>query len=193
MVRIRDCETLDLLPYTFKTPHYQAFSRAAAKVRAMCYDAMASVLFWGDINNAAPDLLDVMAAELDSVFYSSDMTTEQKRAIVAATFEYNSKIGTASNMTALLTAAFGTGEVEEWFEYGGAPYHFRLAVLSSPKSAISPTGYKLLENRLDAIKPKRAKLDGVIFKRMMQNNVYVGIGVIKSYKKSVIPAGNLPD
>ncbi|MGN0108151.1 MAG: hypothetical protein ACI4A5_10715, partial [Hominilimicola sp.] len=61
MIKIRDCEILDLLPYTFKTPRRQALSRAFLKVRAKCYDTMSSVLFWGDIENANPALLDAMA------------------------------------------------------------------------------------------------------------------------------------
>lgn len=193
MIKIRDCEILDLLPYTFKTPRRQALSKAFLKVRAKCYDTMSSVLFWGDIENANPALLDAMAAELDCAFYSSDMPVEQKRSIIASTFEYNSRIGTVSSITALLAAAFGNGKVEEWYDYGGDPYYFRLTVSSAPNLSVSKTGYKLLESRLDKVKPKRAKLEGITFKRLIQNNIYVGIGVVKTYKKFTIPAGQLPD
>lgn len=112
MIKIRDCEILDILPYTFKTPRRQALSKALLKVRTQCYDTMSSVLFWGDIENADPALLDAMAAELDCAFYSSDMSVEQKRSVIAATFEYNSKIGTVSSITALLAAAFGKANGE---------------------------------------------------------------------------------
>lgn len=74
MIKIRDCEIMDILPYTFKTPRWQALSKAFLKVRAMCYDTMSSVLFWGDIENADPALLDAMAAELSAPFYSMDMS-----------------------------------------------------------------------------------------------------------------------
>lgn len=193
MIKIRDCEILDLLPYTFKTPRRQALSRALMKVRALCYDIMSSVLFWGDIENASPALLDAMAAELDCAFYSNDMPVEQKRSIIAATYEYNSRIGTVSSLTALLAAAFGNGSVEEWYEYGGEPYYFRLKVSSAAEYAISKTGYKLFESTLDKVKPKRAKLEATVFSREIKCDVGFGAAVIKTYKKFTVPAGQTPD
>lgn len=188
MIHIRDVEILDILPYTFKKPEYTAMSRAMSSLHKMLYDKMSSVLFWADIENAAPDLLDLMAAELDAPFYSSDMTTERKRASIAASYKYNQTIGTVSSVEGLLSAAFGTGKVSEWFEYGGEDFYFKLEIKSEPPLLITKSGYKLLKKRLDQVKPKRAKLEETVFTRLVENNLYIGMEYIKTYKAFSVPA-----
>lgn len=182
MIKIRDCEILDLLPYTFKTPRRQALSKALAKVRAKCYDTMAAVLFWGDIENASPVVLDAMAAELDAPFYSNDMPIERKRSIIAATFEYNSRIGTVSSITALLAAAFGGGKVSEWYEYDGKPYHFKAEITRNDDTSTNYNNYEYFLKTLEKVKNKRSKLEGIIINENLKGNLYFG-GVVARTKR----------
>ncbi|NDO20213.1 hypothetical protein FMM68_11200 [Lachnospiraceae bacterium MD329] len=178
MIKIRDCEIMDILPYTFKTPRWQALSKAFLKVRAMCYDTMSSVLFWGDIENADPALLDAMAAELSAPFYSMDMSIEQKRSITAAAFAYNSRIGTVSSIQGLLTAAFGGGKISEWYEYGGDPYYFKIDINGEQ---ISPTlsDFKYFSEMIRKIKNVRSKLEGLNVKlNTTQSDIYAGAKVV---------------
>lgn len=188
MIHIRDAEILDILPYTFKKPEYMAMSSAMSSLHKIIYDKMSSVLFWADIENAAPVLLDLMAAELDAPFYSSDMTVEQKRASIVAAYKYNRTIGTVSSVEGLLSAAFGTGKVSEWFEYGGEDFYFKLKIESEPPLLITKSGYELLKKRLEQVKPKRAKLEAVVFTRSVKNNLYIGMKYVKTYKKFTVPA-----
>lgn len=177
MIKIRDCEILDLLPYTFKTPRCQALSKAFLKVRAICYDTMSSVLFWGDIENANPALLDAMAEELSAPFYSSDMSIEQKRSIIAATFAYNARIGTVSSIQGLLTAAFGGGQISEWYEYNGEPYYFKIDINGEQ---INPTlsDFKYFSEMISKIKNVRSKLEGLNIKfNVAYSDIYTGAKV----------------
>lgn len=185
MIKIRDCEILDLLPYTFKTPRRQALSKALAKVRAKCYDTMSAVLFWGDIENASPVVLDALAAELDAPFYSDDMSVEQKRSIIAATFEYNSRIGTMSSITALLTAAFGGGKVSEWYEYGGRPYYFKVEITRSDGIHPDIDNYNYFLKMLEKVKNKRSKLEAVETNETLpKTTIYYG-GVVTRIQDSL--------
>lgn len=178
MIKIRDCEMLDLLPYTFKTPRRQALSKALMKVRAKCYDTLSSVLFWADIENASPELLDAMAAELDAPFYSNDMPEEQKRSIITATFNYNSRIGTVSSVQKLLTATFGGGKISEWYEYGGDPYYFKIDINGEQ---INPTlsDYKYFTEMIRKIKNVRSKLENLNVKlNMVSSDIYTEAKVV---------------
>lgn len=193
MISIKDVTILDILPYTFKTAEYEALSHSIASLTALFYETMSSVLFWADIENASPALLDAMAAELDAPFYSSDMPIEQKRSIITAAFVYNSRIGTVSSVQELVAAAFGGGNIAEWYEYGGDPYYFKTDVTSKPPLSVTRAGYEMFINNLDAVKPKRAKLDAAVFTRSAESKIDVGIAVIKTYRKFTVPAGQLPD
>lgn len=193
MIHVKDVEILDILPHTFKTDEYTALSKAIAAMTALLYETMSSVLFWADIENASPELLDAMASELDAPFYSADMTIEQKRSVVAAAFEYNSRIGTVSSIEELLSAAFGNGVITEWFNYGGDPYYFKADIISRPPLSITRAGYDLFINNLDAVKPKRAKLEKTVFTRTIECNIKHATGFMKTYRKFTVPAGQLPD
>lgn len=188
MIKVRDCEILDLLPYTFKTPRRQALSRAFAKVRAKCYDTMSAVLFWGDIENASPALLDAMAAELDTPFYSTDLTGEQKKRVIAAAFEYNSKVGTVSSVEKLVSAAFGGGEVSEWFEYGGDPYYFKVDITNDEGITSKIEDFDFFFKMLEKVKNKRSKLEYVsVYDPPVSGHVYRGGKGVAITGRTVIP------
>lgn len=191
MINIRDAETLDILPHTFKTDEYKALSRAIKALNAYVYDTLSSVLFWADIDNASPAVLDAMAAELDAPFYSADLPDDQKRSVIAAAFIHNSRVGTVSSMTNLLAAAFGGGEVEQWYEYGGGPYYFRVNVESVYPAHVTQEAHDAFISNLNKLKPVRAKLEGASFKRTLTNKIYVSAAVLRRRKKSAIPAEKL--
>lgn len=178
MIEIKDVEILDMLPYTFKTNKYKALSAAIKALTALFYSVMSSVMFWADIENASPALLDAMAAELDAPFYSADMTIEQKRSVVAAAFEYNSRIGTRSSVEALLTAAFGGGEVSEWFEYDGEPYHFKVTVPRREGVRIEHDTLNYFIANVEKFKNKRSKLEGVEINTESSATLYLGAATV---------------
>ncbi|MGN0163588.1 MAG: phage tail protein [Candidatus Ornithomonoglobus sp.] len=193
MIDIKNASILDILPYTFTTDECRA---AAIAIQRMCsefYNRFSALLFWGDIEHTTPVVLDAMAAELDAPFYTTDMPVEQKRSMIAAAFRYNSHIGTVSSIENLLAAAFGGGKVVEWFEYSGVPYHFKLTVESSPPLSITKAGYELVKKKLDSVKPKRAKLDEMIITRNADNSIYIGVEYVKTYKRFIVPAAQVPD
>lgn len=186
MIKIRDVEILDLLPYTYKTPENKALSRAIAKITSYVYDMLSSVIFWADINSVENSaLLDAMAAELDCPFYSSDMPIEQKRSIISAMFIYNSRIGTKSAVEKLIEAAFGGGEVSEWYEYGGDPYYFKVKIIRAEKTTTSYNNYEYFLKMLEKVKNKRSKLEGITVNESINGNVYFGskIARIRRYTK----------
>lgn len=193
MIKIKNASILDILPHTFLTDEGRATAAAIKRLTGELYTKFAALLFWGDIENASPIVLDALARELDCPFYSDDLSDDQKRSMIAATFEYNERIGTVSSITGLLAGAFGNGIVHEWNEYSGDPYHFRAEVFSAADMQITSGGYELLQSKIDDVKPKRAKLDGVTITRSLDNDIYAGMFYFKKTKRFVVPAAQLPD
>ena len=159
MIHIKNVAILDMLPFTFKTQRGIALSRAIKALTVKLYDNMSSVLFWADIDNASPALLDAMAAEVDAPFYSTDLAEEQKKSIIKAAFVYNSRIGTVSSVEGLLSASFGKGKISEWFNYGGAPYYFKIDLYDNHDGRISGDNIEMFFTTLEKIKNKRSKLE----------------------------------
>ena len=187
MININDVEILDLLPYTFKIPKYKALSRTMKVLKGVFYNMISAAVIWADIENAAPVVLDAMAAELDAPFYSTDLSDEQKRALIAAAFVYNSQVGTVSSVSGLLSAAFGNGDVTEWFDYGGDPYYFRINVNNKYPGTLTKDGYKTFFQNIEKVKPARAKLEDLHITHNAEGQQYAAAGIIKTYKKITVP------
>lgn len=188
MIDIKDAAILDILPDTFSSAEGKAFSAAVQRLTAELYKKVAIMLFWGDIDNASPVVLDAMAAELDAPFYASDLPVEQKRSIIAAAFSYNSRIGTVGAVQTILNAAFGGGEITEWFKYDGEPYHFKLNLpIEFGGKFISRVLIENFYKMLEKAKNKRSKLDEFTIETManLSLNIVMALGKIK--KKNTIP------
>nr|DAW23813.1 MAG TPA: tail protein [Caudoviricetes sp.] len=186
MISIKDVKITDLLPFMFKTDEIKALARAVHYITSTLYQVFLKVLFWTDIEHADPCVLDAMAAELDCPFYSVSANVETKRSLIQAAFAYNRKVGTVSAVGELLGAAFGTGEVQEWYTYGGMPGYFKIKITSSPPLHVTKEGYELFLNMLDRVKNKRSKLEGTTFARQTKEDRFIGTCVVPKYTRVTI-------
>lgn len=64
------------------------------------------------------------------------------------------------------------GRVEEWFQYGGEPYHFRVILILGPMAS-EETIQKLVDT-VYAVKNVRSWLDYVQFHRESEGHIYFG-------------------
>ena len=158
MINVRDVTISDLLPYTMKTPKNIALSKAFGEMTRYLYDTLQSVVFWADIKTASDMLLNSMAAEIDCPFYENGMSIEQKRELIAVSDIYNSRTGTTSAVDKLIAAAFKNGNIQEWYEYGGNPYCFKIN-MDSELSKSEMNDFNYFFSMLRKIKNARSKLE----------------------------------
>lgn len=61
--------------------------------------------------------------------WNNEWVVETRRAVIKASLEVHRKKGTVGALKRALTAfSFDNIEVEEWFDYGGEPFHFKVLV-----------------------------------------------------------------
>ena len=70
-------------------------------------------------------ILDVLAVELRTPVYSQKFSIEVKRVLVKGTFSFYARMGTPTACNKIIETIFGSGRIEEWFDYEGEPHHFR--------------------------------------------------------------------
>ena len=192
MIKIRNAEILDILPHTFKTNEYRALSAAIARLTADLYDVLSAILFRSDIKHADSVVLDALAAEVAAPFYLRDMSAEKKREILLAADSYNSRIGTVSAVEELLIAAFGGGKIEEWFEYGGEPFYFRLNL---DGVELEPIDKLIIENfykSLERVKNKRSKLEALRVISSYENRLFISGAATVSRREYTVPSEKAP-
>lgn len=105
-------------------------------------------------------VLDLLATELDTDPYRQQYTDAQKRALIAQAIQVHRARGTSGVLPPVVEAIFGGDAVtEEWYEYGGPPYAFRVV---TGADAAAPAVYAALTAAIRAVKNVRSYLERLI-------------------------------
>lgn len=87
-------------------------------------------------------------------------TIEEKRELVKQSFDLNMRRGTRWSVERILELVTGVTGVEEWFEYGGSPYNFRIT-LDINEGDISSAQILQAERLVQRYKPLRSPLEAL--------------------------------
>ena len=100
-----------------------------------------------------------MAWELNIQWYDSTAPIETKRAVIRNSDRVYAKLGTPYAVAQIIADYFGTGEVREWYQYSGKPYHFK--VLSDNPGLVNEN-LDLFLSLLRTVKRRSAWLDAIL-------------------------------
>lgn len=91
-------------------------------------------------------------------FYDTSLPLEIRRDLVKKSDSWKRRKGTPSAVEELVTSIFSFGKVEEWWEYGGAPYTFR--VVTTNPAATTDMAEQFIA-AVESVKNKRSRLESV--------------------------------
>ena len=118
------------------------------------------MVIWAGLDRVPEQRLDYLAAELRTPAYSADYPVETKRTLVRESLLFYAAMGTPGAVDQLIQAIFSTGQMEEWFEYGGEPHHFR-ATIGAGGITIGPESLEELRRVLASVKRLSSWLDSI--------------------------------
>ena len=98
-------------------------------------------------------------AEDYNILYDYNADIEVKRNWIKNAREYYSIYGTAAGIVQYLEAVFDTVNLEEWWEYGAEPFHFRVTVTGEWSYELDEWAKKSIARA----KNVRSVLDAIIF------------------------------
>ena len=156
---------LRLLPEVLKSDKSMAAlatSTAEALVRRTGEIQCVSV--YPHIDELPEELLDILAYDFKVDWYDYNYSLASKRDLIKRCFFVHRRMGTKRSVEEALSAIYPGTFVEEWFEYGGDPYYFRVILdVTAPREPID--NEKMLR-ALDLYKPLRAHLedDAIIYR-----------------------------
>lgn len=132
---IYNVKLTDLLPESFTSdPDIAAKCAALDAMSAMVTTQIGRVIVLADIGNQSSEVTDLLAVEQRTPYYDQSLSLEARRALLKNTGKLNSIKGTKGAVETALKSVFGSGIVQEWFEYGGDPYYFRVLLYAFPSS-----------------------------------------------------------
>lgn len=177
MIKLTDARLTDALPKTLaEQPWVQALAEASRKMRRRVMAYADRTRLFCDIDEASEEALDALAVELQTPLYKNDYPLTIKRQIVKNSMLYYIRSGTRGAVEELLADIYQGAEVEEWFEYGGEPNYFRVAIDISrttvPVAEMTPAE---LESWLYSVKRASSALESLSY--MIRHAITIGCKV----------------
>lgn len=174
MIKYYDGQLTDLLPHNLTDdPGAQALSYAIREGTRLLYKYKELCFVYCSIGTMPDNILDVLAVELRTQYYRDDLPIDTKRALVRNTLIWHMTAGTPAAVEELVAVVFGTGEVIEWFEYGGEPYWFRIKT----ETLITEEMTLYFSDMIRRVKNTRSHLDAIEVPREINQTVYIFPGV----------------
>ena len=112
----------------FDDARMNALAHAIAKALAARLDELPLAEIYTRIDALPEALLDILARDFSIDWYNYDSPTGAKRNLIKSNYYVHRHLGTSGAVKSAVLAAFAQSSIEEWFEYNGKPYHFRVRV-----------------------------------------------------------------
>lgn len=130
--------------------------------------------------------LDILAYDLHVDWYDYSYPIEVKRQTIRDSVTIHRRLGTKYAVETALRAVFPGAKVEEWFDYGGKPYYFRI-VADVPETGVSAVQQRSILERVQFYKNLRSHLDGIAFQSESTGFVRTGAFVTAGEVIEIFP------
>lgn len=142
-------------------PKMVALGAIAAVELEEVNNEMKNAMIYERIDELPEKVLDVLAYDFNADLYDYTYPVETKRSIIKNCFKASRIKGTVYATELALQAVWAGSYVEEWFDYNGQPFHFRV-VCDVTKSEVQADN-QTIEHMIRKQKRLSAKLDETIF------------------------------
>ena len=148
-----------------------ALAYAIAKALGARLEELPLAEVYTRIDELPKDLLDILARDFKIDWYDFDYPIEAKRNLVKSNYYVHRHLGTAGAVKTAISDIYPYSGVEEWFDYGGDPFCFRVVLEAGAR--IIPVSNTDIVKAIYTYKSLRSHLDGIMYR----TTVIVGISV----------------
>lgn len=141
------------------------------------------LLIYPAIDSLNEQLIDYLAVQMHVDEYDDTENLDVKRQQVKQSFLLHRLKGTKYAVQKAVSTVYQSAKVEEWPEYSGEPYHFRVTGITAPMNE-TKTINKLVR-LINAYKNTRSWLDYIQFNRLYRQTFLFG-GNVNLVRKTTI-------
>lgn len=132
------------------------------------------------VDTLPEEVLDTLAYDLKCDWYEPDAPVWNKRQAIRECMLVHRYKGTKYAVETALHSMFNVAEVQEWFQYSGEPFHFKVKVYGSTSANL-----KKLYVKIQYAKNIRSVMDDVVFVLVPEKAIESFFGAaLTSWKKS---------
>ena len=121
-----------------------------------------AVLIYARIDELPEWLLDILAYDFHCDWYDTKYPIETKRRIIKTNVPMHKRLGTLYAVRTALENVYNTARVEEWFDYGGEPYMFKVRVNIGTEGLTESTTQEI-EAKMKFYKNLRSHCEGIFY------------------------------
>lgn len=139
-----------------------ALAEAGAKVLAARLAEIDRVRIISNIDGLDEAVLDILARDFKVDWWDANYSIAEKRQTLKDSWRVHKILGTKAAVETAISAIYPGTKVQEWWEYGGEPFYFRLFLNAGKLRPDTEKHRKVLE-RVNYYKSLRSHLDGFIW------------------------------
>jgi len=146
-MKVSELDFLRLLPAFMRDDEAAiALSKSMDRLIGIPGRRLKTIRVWDGIDHLTEEECDELAWELSIDWYDSTYPPEVKTSLIKNYIYAKRKNGTKAALLSVLRSIFKDAQIEEWFEYGGPPYAFRLEVQIPENGVTAAQQRRTLEN-----------------------------------------------
>lgn len=188
-MKLADLEFIRLLPQFMRDDDaVKGLAAGVEEVVKGLSGSVESLSTWDHIDRLSEAELDELAWELNIQWYDTGANLEVKRDLIKNSDKVFQRLGTKWAVESIINTYFGEGYIEEWFEYGGEPGHFRVL---SPNPSLNDEGLADFLNLLGKVKRASAKLDGIFITLAGQMPMTAGMAYHETGHDTYVIGGSM--
>lgn len=150
---------MDSLPAPIlEDKHLSQLAEVAARVFIKVYGQRWRSALYSRIDDLEEDLLDILAVDLKIDWYDYNSPIETKRRFIKDSWFIHKQMGSRAAVERALCDVWPGSILEEWFEYDGDPYHFRI-ILDAGYDPQQPIYPERAIEKVRLFKPVRSAVD----------------------------------
>jgi len=167
-----------LNPIFLKDSKYKAVEKLLENLHNELIEKTVAELIYPRIDEIEDEqLLDLLGWQFHIEGWELAKTIEDKRRLIKSAIELHRYKGTPYAIKKVLEALGLSGDIKEWFEYGGEPYKFKID-LGIQNREITPELRDKLIRLINEYKNERSWLDELILSYLAKGAVYYGAGAV---------------
>lgn len=162
MVKVQNGGIKDILPPNLISPETLSISYAMENAQKRMMEFALSLHLYAEIEQVPDRVLDLLALEVRTQYYEQTMPRKMKERLVMQTLAWYMHAGTPSILEEFLGTVLEGGYIEEWYAYGGSPYHFKAYALTGDNELHLGYGTQV-KRSIEAYKNIRSWLEFFMF------------------------------
>lgn len=153
-------------------PKMIALARALTEQLLAVSGNMDNVLIYSRFEELSEDLVDILAYDMHVDWYDYGYPLNVKRDMVKNSVKVHKRMGTKYAVETAVKAIYPESRIEEWFNYGGEPFHFKVVLNAGDKNL--KIDLNDIVKKINMYKRLSAHIDSINIERTKRTHICIG-------------------